>query len=69
MSPRRHPTTKSERRDHGDVTAPTRSVQSTRCTCTRCGHVWVVRGEQLPRTCARCRSPYWDRPRQRRDEN
>lgn len=33
--------------------------------CERCGHEWVPRGENEvePKTCAKCRSPYWDRPR------
>lgn len=31
-------------------------------TCLRCGHRWVPRIPK-PRHCARCNSPYWDRPR------
>src|ERR1700685_4374804 len=32
--------------------------------CERCGYEWLPRkSEQQPRTCPSCRSPYWDRPR------
>src|SRR6516162_3501014 len=36
--------------------------------CERCGHEWVPRGgpEEQPRTCPRCRSPYWDQPKKER---
>lgn len=26
--------------------------------CKRCGHLWQTDGQ--PKTCAGCRSPYWD---------
>ncbi len=33
--------------------------------CERCKHEWVPRDkEQEPRVCPKCKSPYWDRPRQ-----
>jgi DNA-directed RNA polymerase subunit RPC12/RpoP len=33
--------------------------------CERCGHEWIPRGdgEQEPKVCPKCKSPYWDRPR------
>jgi len=33
--------------------------------CLRCGHEWVPRSKDKPRSCAnpKCRSVYWDRPR------
>jgi predicted Zn-ribbon and HTH transcriptional regulator len=34
--------------------------------CTRCGHEWVPREEREPRVCPKCKSPYWNRPRQAR---
>ena len=35
-------------------------------TCERCGHDSVPREiTQAPRVCPKCKSPYWDRPRQR----
>lgn len=37
--------------------------------CERCGHVWIPRkyeiGEKkLPVICPKCKSPYWNKPRQ-----
>ena len=32
-------------------------------TCLRCGHLWQTDGQ--PKTCAGCRSPYWNRERTR----
>lgn len=35
-------------------------------TCLRCGHEWVTRKDVtldgLPRRCARCRTPDWNKP-------
>jgi hypothetical protein len=32
--------------------------------CERCSHEWVPRdSESDPKTCPKCKSPYWDRPR------
>lgn len=33
--------------------------------CERCGHLWVPRDQDAPpaKTCPKCKSPYWDRPR------
>lgn len=46
--------------------------------CLRCEHQWVPRGlpdmpdgkkppepDEEPRVCPKCKSPYWNRPRQR----
>lgn len=30
--------------------------------CLRCGHEWFSRTEEKPVCCAKCKSPYWDRP-------
>ena len=30
--------------------------------CERCGYVWA-KGKTYPKTCAKCRTPYWDRVR------
>lgn len=34
--------------------------------CERCGGEWVPRGatNRPPKVCPKCKSPYWDRPRQ-----
>jgi len=34
--------------------------------CERCGHEWVPREKQEPRVCPKCKSPYWNVPRQDR---
>lgn len=31
------------------------------CKCERCGHVWIPKSEVY--TCAKCRSPYWNKPK------
>lgn len=36
--------------------------------CLRCGHKWVPRREVYPRICPKCKSPYWDRERERKEE-
>ena len=33
--------------------------------CNRCGATWHQRFDRLPKTCARCRSPYWNKERVR----
>lgn len=34
--------------------------------CERCEYEWIPRDfEREPLTCPKCRSPYWDRPRER----
>lgn len=39
--------------------------------CDRCGHEWIPRNaldrrdeDELPTVCPKCKSPYWNRPRQ-----
>jgi len=32
--------------------------------CERCGHEWPPRGAGDPTVCPKCKSPYWDKPRQ-----
>jgi hypothetical protein len=30
-------------------------------SCKRCNHEWALRGKgDEPKTCPKCRSPYWD---------
>lgn len=31
--------------------------------CERCKHEWVARGEEEPRVCPKCKSPYWNTPK------
>lgn len=35
----------------------------TQKTCTRCGATWFPRAPGRPMGCAKCHSPYWDKPR------
>lgn len=36
--------------------------------CYRCGHAWrPYNFEETPRVCPKCKSPYWDRPRQEKN--
>ena len=30
-------------------------------TCTRCNHSWVQRSFDVPTVCPKCKSPYWNR--------
>jgi predicted Zn-ribbon and HTH transcriptional regulator len=33
--------------------------------CERCAHEWLPREKDRdPKVCPKCKSPYWDRPRQ-----
>lgn len=37
--------------------------------CHRCAHEWVLNdSKNPPKTCPKCRSPYWDRPRRAKKE-
>jgi len=31
--------------------------------CKRCGNEWFLRKPEEPKTCPKCRSPYWDKER------
>lgn len=32
--------------------------------CERCQHEWPPKGESEPTWCPKCKSPYWNKPRQ-----
>ena len=34
-------------------------------SCFRCYHAWKKRREKNPKTCPKCNSPYWNKPRKR----
>jgi len=36
--------------------------------CKRCGHKWRPRNDKKPTVCPnlKCKSPYWDKPRQKK---
>ncbi|MDD5081758.1 MAG: hypothetical protein PHU08_00150 [Dehalococcoidales bacterium] len=54
--------------DCGDVNRKTlgwlvnQGLQNT-LECTRCGHKWLPRTQEMPRFCPDCNSPYWNKPR------
>lgn len=34
--------------------------------CLRCGHIWEPKHpNDKPKVCPKCKSPYWNRPRQK----
>jgi len=33
--------------------------------CNRCGHEWFPQSTKLPKACAKCNSPYWNKKRVR----
>lgn len=37
--------------------------------CERCAHKWAPRnsGGPKPRVCPKCKSPYWDKPKKKRN--
>lgn len=35
-------------------------IKLPRFECLRCGHKWHPAREEVPRSCAYCKSPYWD---------
>jgi len=36
--------------------------------CKRCGHKWEPRKpNDIPDVCAKCKSPYWNKPRQNKN--
>jgi predicted Zn-ribbon and HTH transcriptional regulator len=40
-------------------------IQVMAFQCERCEHIWVPRDiSDPPQNCPKCKSPYWDRPRQ-----
>lgn len=42
-----------------------KNVYVKRVTCKRCGHTWTPR-KSVILTCPKCKSPYWDRERQKK---
>lgn len=31
--------------------------------CLRCGYEWIPRKNETPVRCAKCKNPYWNRPK------
>jgi Zn finger protein HypA/HybF involved in hydrogenase expression len=39
-----------------------KEIRVYRCKCERCRHGWITRNEKTPVVCPKCKSPYWDKP-------
>lgn len=58
-------TYRSDRCD-GQFACPVCGTVAYSCRCYRCGHTWTPRDPAgRPQGCPRCKSPYWNRLRQR----
>ena len=33
------------------------------CVCERCGYSWTTYYQREPKSCAKCKSKYWNQPR------
>lgn len=42
------------------------SAPPEKLKCKRCKHEWWPRTPELPEICPNCKSPYWNKPRQRK---
>lgn len=38
------------------------NIEDIKLTCLRCGHRWIPRQNDV-RICPKCKTPYWDKPR------
>jgi len=36
--------------------------------CERCGHEWIPRNKVNPIICPSCKSPYWDKPKNKKGD-
>jgi predicted Zn-ribbon and HTH transcriptional regulator len=43
-----------------------KSFLARRYTCKVCGHEWYPRGPGKPLRCSKCKSPYWNKPRDKK---
>ena len=32
--------------------------------CERCLHAWIPRDNEMPTVCPKCKSPYWNKPKE-----
>lgn len=47
-----------------DILSCMAKIVMTGYQCDRCGHKWAPKKDVLPKVCPKCKSPYWDTPRQ-----
>jgi predicted Zn-ribbon and HTH transcriptional regulator len=43
--------------------AMTNEIELPTLKCLRCGYEWIPRQRKKPKYCARCNSPYWNKPK------
>ena len=43
-----------------------KEVNVYECKCERCKHSWITRKDILPIVCPKCKSPYWNKPTERK---
>ncbi len=48
------------------TSSPKLKVVPKQLTCKRCNHIWTPRHEQPPIQCPKCKSPYWNRDREKK---
>ena len=39
-----------------------KEIKVYECKCERCKHEWITRSEETPIVCPKCKSPYWNKP-------
>ena len=39
-----------------------KEIKVYECKCERCKHKWITRTGEIPTVCPKCKSPYWDKP-------
>jgi len=42
-----------------------KEITITKLDCKRCGHKWIPKKKEV-RICPKCKSPYWDKERQKK---
>ncbi len=43
-----------------------KEIKVYECQCERCQHKWITRSEELPIVCPNCKSPYWNKPKNKK---
>ena len=62
----------------GEITMAMRvvKIEANECTCERCGAVWIAKPVQqngewvtpVPVACTICKTAYWNRPKEKKNE-
>jgi len=46
-----------------------KDMKLMRYKCLRCNHEWIPRKDETPVVCSKCKSPYWNKAKQIKEEN